>query len=70
VLIAAGAVLTFAVEREVEGFDLGMVGAGVMVVGAIGLVARGARGSMLGCRSISERRVSDDGGTGICPASR
>ena len=62
-LIAAGAVLTFAVEREVDGFDLGMVGVILMIVGAIGLIASVARGSMLGFRSTRERRVSADGRT-------
>ena len=62
-LIAAGAVLTFAVEREVDGFDLRMVGVILMIVGAIGLIASVARGSMLGFRSTRERRVSADGRT-------
>jgi hypothetical protein len=62
-LIAAGAVLTFAVEREVDGFDLRMVGIILMIVGAVGLIASVARGSMLGFRSTRERRVSADGRT-------
>ena len=62
-LIAAGAVLTFAVKQEVDGFDLGMIGIILMVVGAIGLIASVARGSMLGLRSTRERRVSADGHT-------
>jgi hypothetical protein len=64
-LIAAGAVLTFALERdpEAEGFDLNTIGIILMVVGAIGLVASVMRGSMLGMRSTRERRVSADGRT-------
>jgi hypothetical protein len=64
-LIAAGAVLTFALERdpEAQGFDLNAIGIILMVVGAIGLVASVMRGSMLGMRSTRERRVSSDGRT-------
>ncbi len=62
-LIAAGAVLAFAVERELDGFDLRAVGIILIVVGAIGLIASVARGSMLGFRSTRERRVSADGRT-------
>jgi Domain of unknown function (DUF6458) len=38
-LIAVGAILTFAVEVEVQGFNLDAVGVILMIVGAIGLVA-------------------------------
>ena len=37
-LIAAGAVLRFALETSVDGIDLGMTGVILMVVGALGLV--------------------------------
>ena len=37
-LIAVGAILTFAVETEVSGIDLDVVGIILMVVGAIGLL--------------------------------
>jgi uncharacterized YccA/Bax inhibitor family protein len=37
-LIAVGAVLTFALEREAEGINLDAVGIILMIVGAIGLV--------------------------------
>lgn len=37
-LIAAGAICTFALEREVSGVDINTVGVILMVVGAIGLV--------------------------------
>ena len=38
VLIAAGAILTWAVTATVSGIDLGAVGVVLMVVGAVGLV--------------------------------
>jgi len=38
VLIAVGAVLTFALEREAEGINLDTVGIILMLVGAVGLV--------------------------------
>jgi uncharacterized YccA/Bax inhibitor family protein len=37
-LIAVGAVLTFALEREAEGINLDAVGIILMIVGVIGLV--------------------------------
>ncbi len=37
-LIAVGAILTFALEREAEGINLNTVGIILMVVGVIGLV--------------------------------
>ncbi len=38
ILIAAGAILTWAVEKTVSGIDLNAVGVILMVVGAAGLV--------------------------------
>lgn len=38
VLIAVGAVMTYAVTAELEGFDINTAGVILMVVGAIGLV--------------------------------
>lgn len=38
ILLAVGAVLTWAVSYEVSGLDLNVVGVILMVVGAIGLV--------------------------------
>ncbi len=38
-LIAAGAILTWAVEAEVSGFDLQVAGVILLVVGVIGSVA-------------------------------
>ena len=37
-LIAAGAIMAFAVEAEAEGFDINTVGVILMVVGALGLL--------------------------------
>jgi hypothetical protein len=37
-LIAAGAILTFAVTKQVNGIDLSTVGVVLMIVGGIGLV--------------------------------
>ena len=60
-LIAAGAVLTFAVERGADGVDLDALGIILMVVGGVGLVASVLRGSMLGFSSTRRRSVSADG---------
>jgi hypothetical protein len=38
-LIAVGAILTFAVEVQVQGFNLDAVGVILMIVGGVGLVA-------------------------------
>jgi hypothetical protein len=64
-LIAAGAVLTFALERDEHAGDINLDTLGIilMVVGAIGLVASLIRGSMLGFSATRERRVSPDGRT-------
>jgi hypothetical protein len=56
-LIAAGAILTFAVNVLVEGVDLRMVGVILMVVGAIGLIFGLVRGSA----TRVSRQVSADG---------
>jgi hypothetical protein len=64
-LIAAGAVLTFAVKTVSEDVDLRTVGVILMVVGGIGLIASLMRGSMLGFTSTRERHIADDGRTVI-----
>lgn len=38
-LLAVGAILTFAVEADVQGFNLDAVGVILMIVGGIGLIA-------------------------------
>ncbi|MCB0997612.1 MAG: hypothetical protein KDB21_21120 [Acidimicrobiales bacterium] len=58
-LIAAGAVLTFAVDVLVDGVDLAAVGVILMIVGGVGLVVSLLRGRSAGFRT--ERHVSDDG---------
>ena len=62
-LIAAGAILVFAVEREAEGVNLETLGIILMVVGGVGLLASMIRGSMLSFSSTRTRRVSPDGRT-------
>lgn len=37
-LLAIGAILTFAVEADAEGFDLNTIGVILMVVGGVGLL--------------------------------
>lgn len=64
-LIAAGAVMAWAVEDTSSGFDLHMIGIILLVVGIVGLVASLVRGSMLGFHSVRESHVSGDGRTVI-----
>jgi len=58
-LLAIGAILTFAVEFFVDGVDLRAVGIILMIVGAIGLVL----GLLRGNSTRVERQVSADGRT-------
>src|SRR3954453_20520316 len=60
-LIAAGAIMTWAITTTTQGFNIHTVGIILMVVGAIGLIASLARGSMLGFSSRRESHVSDGG---------
>ena len=64
VLVAVGAVLTFALERQVEGINLDTVGIILMLVGATGLIVSMLFWSSWGPYS-RERRgtVVRDGGT-------
>jgi hypothetical protein len=62
-LIAAGAVLTFAVTTAADGVNLDTVGIILMVVGGLGLLVSLMRGSMMGFSSTRERHVSPDGRT-------
>jgi len=60
VLIAAGAILTWAVETSVSGLDINVVGVILMVVGAVGLLLSLAFWSSwggFGTRAASGRRV-------------
>lgn len=63
VLIALGAVLTFAVKTVSGDVDIRTVGVILMVVGVVALLASLMRGSMMGFRSTRERHVSQDGQT-------
>ena len=47
-LIAAGAILAFAVTAEVSGIDLSTVGWILMIVGGLGLCCRSSSGRMRG----------------------
>lgn len=62
-LIAAGAILAFAVKAASDNVDLTAVGVILMIVGGVGLIASLVRGSWVGFSSSRERRVSADGRT-------
>ena len=63
-LLAAGAILYFAIDAAMDGVDLAAVGSILMIVGAIGLIVSLLRGSFMGFSSAKSRRtVSPDGRT-------
>ena len=62
-LIAAGAIMAWAVTDNVTGFDIHTIGIILLVVGIVGLIASLARGSFMGFTSTRERHVSTDGRT-------
>ena len=62
-LIAAGAILTWAVTDTTSGFDLHMIGIILLVVGIVGLIASLMRGTWFGFRSVRESHVAGDGRT-------
>ncbi|MDP9464558.1 MAG: DUF6458 family protein [Actinomycetota bacterium] len=62
-LIAAGAILTWAVADNSTGFDLRLIGIILLVVGIVGLVASLVRGTFIGFHSTRESHVSGDGRT-------
>jgi hypothetical protein len=62
-LVAAGAILAWAVKDTSTGFDIHMIGIILLIVGIVGFVASLARGSWLGFSSTRERHVSTDGRT-------
>jgi hypothetical protein len=66
ILIAAGAILTWAVNATVSGVDINTIGVILMVVGAIGLVMSLMFWSTWGGVGASRRRttVVDDGPPG------
>lgn len=63
-LIAAGAILTFAVEAEADGFDINTIGIILMVVGGAGLLLSLLLWDRVGSygvrrRTVVERRIDD-----------
>ena len=65
VLIAIGAILTFATDWSVSGIDLNMIGVILMIVGALGLVLTlvvwgPRRRDVAGRGVVEERRVYDE----------
>jgi len=62
-LIAAGAIMTWAVTDNTSGFDIHTIGIILLVVGIVGLIASLARGTFMGFSSTRERHVSTDGRT-------
>jgi sulfite exporter TauE/SafE len=59
-LLAVGAILTFAVEVQVQGFNLDAVGIILMIVGAIGLIASVAFWNSWGGFGTRRRRVIEE----------
>ena len=62
-LIAGGAILTWAVKDNSTGFDLHTIGIILLIVGIVGLVASLVRGTFMGFTSTRESHVSTDGRT-------
>ena len=62
-MIAAGAIMTWAVTDNTSGFDIHTIGIILLVVGIVGLIASLARGSFMGFSTSRERHVSTDGRT-------
>jgi len=65
ILVVAGAILTFAVDRAVEGVDLKVIGWILMGGGALSLLIAAIQGagwmSMSNTKLHTERHVTDDG---------
>lgn len=59
--LAAGAILTFALDIGVEGVDVDTIGIILMIVGGIGVLVGAAQGTLFGFRTRSRRTVSADG---------
>ena len=60
-LIAAGAILAFAITADVEGVDIQAIGVILFVVGIVGLIVSVVQNSIPQFRSRRERYVSADG---------
>ena len=63
-LIAAGAILRFAVHARISGVSVGTVGLILIVVGAIGLLLSLALWGPWSRRRVHRERVTDDRGRG------
>jgi hypothetical protein len=65
IFVVAGAILTFAVEKTVEGLDLDVIGWILMGGGALALLIAAIQGagwmSMSNTKLHTERHVTDDG---------
>jgi Domain of unknown function (DUF6458) len=65
ILLVAGGIMAFAVDREAEGFDITQIGWIVMAGGALCLIIGAIQGagwmSARRTRAFSERHVSPDG---------
>ncbi|HUF98608.1 MAG TPA: DUF6458 family protein [Ilumatobacter sp.] len=65
ILIVAGAIITFAIEREAEGFDIRAIGWIMMAGGALSLLVAMIQGagwmSARQSKFHTERHVTDDG---------
>ncbi len=66
ILLVAGAIVTFAIDREAEGFDLHALGYILMAGGALALLVALIQGlgwmSSKNVHAHTERHVSSDGG--------
>lgn len=66
ILVIVGAIITFAIDREAEGFDLNAIGWILMAGGALSLLVALIQGagwmSSRGVNARTERHVSPDGG--------
>lgn len=65
ILLVAGAIITFAVDRQAEGVDLAAIGWIMMAGGGLALLVAAVQGagwmSMTKTRMHTERHMSDDG---------
>lgn len=59
-LLVAGAILTFAVDRQAEGVDVQLVGWIVMAGGGLALLAAIVRGAAIGSAGRRDRTVAHE----------
>ena len=60
-LIAAGAILAFAITADVEGVDIEAIGVILLIVGVVGLLVSLVQNAIPQFRARRERYVSPDG---------